>query len=153
MTATNHSLFGAVVALAIKEPILVVPIALASHFALDVLPHFGMHTWEERQRHKKMFKAYFVVEGAALLAVFSLFWLLSAPFLVYVGSFVAMSPDFIWGYRFLVTERLGKKRPLAMNRFNQWHSDIQKHESIIPGLYIEVVIAILLAAAIIGFLA
>jgi hypothetical protein len=137
MTATNHALAGAVVALIVKEPVLAVPLALASHFALDILPHFGMHSWEERRKHPLMFKNYFVVEAAALIGLILIFWLARAPALVYLCSLVAMSPDFAWGYRFIVQERLGSKRPAKRNRFNQWHSDIQTRESIFPGMYIE----------------
>jgi hypothetical protein len=44
MTAVNHVIMGSVVVAAVGNPVLGVPLALASHFLLDALPHFGVHT-------------------------------------------------------------------------------------------------------------
>lgn len=41
MFLTNHTLSGAVLALNIHNPVLLVPAAFMSHLALDSLPHFG----------------------------------------------------------------------------------------------------------------
>jgi len=41
MTITNHILAGAIIGAVIKEPALALPIAFASHFVMDALPHFG----------------------------------------------------------------------------------------------------------------
>jgi len=45
MTATGHALIGTVIAAKIGNPALAAPIALASHFAADALPHWdtGYH--------------------------------------------------------------------------------------------------------------
>jgi hypothetical protein len=44
MTATNHVITGAILVAAIKNPVVALPLALASHFVLDYLPHFGDKT-------------------------------------------------------------------------------------------------------------
>ena len=41
MTATNHTITGAFIGLSVVNPWMALPLALASHFALDALPHFG----------------------------------------------------------------------------------------------------------------
>ncbi len=41
MRAINHAMTGAVIGLAITAPVVAMPIAFFSHFALDALPHFG----------------------------------------------------------------------------------------------------------------
>jgi hypothetical protein len=50
MTLTNHLLTGAAIAKLLPSPV-AIPIAFASHFVLDALPHFGCKTIEERMRH------------------------------------------------------------------------------------------------------
>jgi hypothetical protein len=41
MLLTNHALTGAYLGLSIDNPALLLPTVIASHFALDSLPHFG----------------------------------------------------------------------------------------------------------------
>ncbi len=41
MTATNHFVTGALIGLTIHVPIVALPLAFVSHFAMDALPHFG----------------------------------------------------------------------------------------------------------------
>jgi hypothetical protein len=41
MLFVNHALTGALLGLAIDDPLVLAPTALASHFVLDALPHFG----------------------------------------------------------------------------------------------------------------
>ena len=54
MTATGHALIGTVIAAKIGNPALAVPIAFASHFAADAIPHWdtGYH---RRQKSKQRF--------------------------------------------------------------------------------------------------
>jgi hypothetical protein len=42
MTGFNHGMAGAVIALTVKQPVLAVPLAFLSHFATDMIPHFGL---------------------------------------------------------------------------------------------------------------
>ena len=42
MTASNHAATGALVAVAVSQPYIAVPLALAAHFAMDGIPHFGL---------------------------------------------------------------------------------------------------------------
>src|SRR5690349_1146927 len=145
MTATNHALGGALVALVLKEPVLALPLAFLSHFLLDSLPHFGMHTWEERRQNPAILKAYFVIEPLTLVLLITFFVVMQAPTLVYICSIVAILPDAVWWYRFIVPEKWGTRSAPPMNRFNQWHSDIQKLESIRPGMYLETLAAVCLS--------
>ena len=52
MTATGHALIGTVIAAKIGNPVLAIPIALASHFAADALPHWdtGYHRAHKSKR-------------------------------------------------------------------------------------------------------
>lgn len=44
MTATTHALIGTVIAAKIGNPALAIPLALASHVALDMIPHWDTAT-------------------------------------------------------------------------------------------------------------
>ncbi len=41
MTGFNHAVTGALIAGAVGNPFLAIPLAFASHFVLDAIPHFG----------------------------------------------------------------------------------------------------------------
>lgn len=55
MTATGHALVGTVIAAKIGNPALAIPIALASHFLCDALPH-----WDTGHGRENQTKARFV---------------------------------------------------------------------------------------------
>lgn len=124
MTGTNHALTGAVIAGAIGNPILALPLAFASHFVLDSLPHFGEDVHPLSKFTKKVWFIDFV-----LLSSLMLFLVVTQNWLLFAGAFVAISPDFAWIYRFVFKESLGKIKPAPMNRFNSFHSGIQKYET------------------------
>ena len=52
MTATGHALIGTVIAAKIGNPVLAIPIAVASHFLADALPHWdtGYHRASKSKR-------------------------------------------------------------------------------------------------------
>jgi hypothetical protein len=136
MTASNHAMTGAAIALAVKEPWLAVPLAFASHFVLDYIPHFGFEKFGGYFKHKKGFHRLIRLD-ALLLACFLIFLFVSgAPFLAFICAFVACSPDLAWVYRYSINERFGQFKPKPMNWFNRWHVAIQTH--IMKGFYIEI---------------
>lgn len=124
MTATNHALTGALVAITIDKPLLAIPLAFASHFVLDALPHFGYPDagYGETFGHRL---AWFVsaMDITAFVALIFLSW--QQVLLVYACAFVAISPDFAWPYRYFFFEKRGLAKPGEGNRFNRWHNRIQ----------------------------
>ena len=123
MTATNHALTGAVIALAVKQPVLVVPLAIASHFVLDSMPHFGGLPVTSR-------KFLFVLAGDTGIAagLLSSMVLLQPPlwWVAVLGAVCAMAPDLMWFPNFLraVTGRPTKKP----DSITKWHKKIQRYE-------------------------
>jgi hypothetical protein len=133
MTGTNHALTGAVIASVVGQPLLAVPLAFASHFLLDSLPHFG----EDIHPLSKFTKKVWIIDFV-FLSSFVLLLIVSSNWLLLAGAIAAISPDFAWIYRFIVKEKRGKLRPPKMNKFNTFHSSIQKYETKY-GLIVEVV--------------
>lgn len=134
MRAINHALTGAVIGLSVSDPVLAVPAAFLSHFALDGLPHFG----ERRKDHgSKNFRDLLVLDAllcfglVLLLAVWRpRHWLLAA-----FCAFLATSPDFMWVRKYL-RARAGKREPMSKNMVLHFHSGIQWFERPI-GLAVE----------------
>jgi hypothetical protein len=59
MTATGHALVGTIIAAKVGNPALAIPIAIASHFLGDALPH-----WDTGYAREKETKTRFVVASA-----------------------------------------------------------------------------------------
>jgi hypothetical protein len=123
MTATNHALTGAIVATVVSVPWLAIPLAFASHFVLDSLPHYG----EKKLNGNKFLYRVWVVDGSALLVLFVLL-LLNQQWMAMLGAFTAISPDFAWVYRYGIVEKFGKIPPGPRNKFNEFHAKIQRFE-------------------------
>lgn len=109
MTATNHALTGAVIGLAVGQPFIALPAALASHYVCDALPHYGTNLPMEKLFKTRAFRDYLVAEAlicALLVGLLALtrpqYWLLAA-----VCAFVAAAPDLMSINRY-VTMRSGK---------------------------------------------
>lgn len=96
MTGYNHVATGVIVAVIIKNPVAVIPVAFVSHFVLDALPHFGRHprfkAWNSN------FLYLLAVDAALCFAVY-FFALYKWPDLrvaITLGAFFAALPDFMW---------------------------------------------------------
>ncbi len=147
MTSSNHALTGAVIALSLQQPLLALPLAFVSHFALDALPHFGVSE-ESLTRNRLWFmRLFWPLDALILLALFAyvLFnagWGINIP-IVFASMFLATSPDLAWIYRFALKEKWGKLSRPPMNAFNRFHANIQWGER--PwGIVIELVWFILM---------
>lgn len=121
MTATNHAITAANLALVVQRW-WVLPIALLSHFVLDMLPHYGEPGSETKP---KLFKPIFVGDICMLILLTWLIIGLTGQYtqLVLCSMFFAMSPDIVWAYRTYREHKDGKlPKPNILTRF---HSNIQ----------------------------
>lgn len=151
MTATNHALTGAVVALALKRPELALPAAFLSHFVIDMIPHYNppgasRHNFKSysaswtKKMDRKSFKIIFALDMVLLLVV-----MISLPFLsppdvspatVFLGMLLAISPDFVGGFQYLISAVSNMK--FKNGWFTKIHIRLQLLER--PwGIYIELV--------------
>lgn len=55
MTATAHAVIGTVIAAKIGNPYLAIPLALASHFVLDMVPHWDAAVGSPAKDKKRIF--------------------------------------------------------------------------------------------------
>lgn len=124
MSITNHGAVGALIAIAIKQPLLALPLAFLSHFVLDALPHFGFKGndgFREAFKHRITY----IEEGFSLPA-FVVLMILLIPFgwIAYAGAIAAISPDIVWAIRYLFFERYNKP-PKPNGPFVRFHQRIQ----------------------------
>jgi len=128
VTTINHVLSGAVIALAIRHPWVAIPVAVASHFLLDMMPHFGGVPWFESWNKKMAL----VAVSDVLLSIACLATIMAAfptsVWLILACAIGATLPDWPWVLHY----RFGWRHP-----YFDWHQAIQRYER--PwGAYVEV---------------
>lgn len=133
MTGTNHALTGALIATAVGNPIAAVPLAFASHFVLDAVPHYG----EELAKRSTLMRKVWLVDGTFLL-VGLVILIFTQNWLAMLGAYAAISPDFVWIYRYIFEEKWGTLPPTKKRGLNKFHSWIQKYETR-KGLVFEII--------------
>lgn len=122
MTATNHALSGSLIGALLPLP-LAVPVAFASHFVLDAMPHYGI---AHRKRNSSptykliVFSDTFIALSIALSAALLHKWKMEA------FGWWAYSPDALWVIYYFKHGRNLHLKP--RNRFMRFHIGIQKYE-------------------------
>lgn len=125
MTATNHVLTGILIVSVVHNPVIALPLALLSHFALDALPHYG-----DRLNRLNSFKFKLVLGSDIYLAlmVLVLMLILHPPhmWLLIFGGILGASPDLMWIPDFISALR-GLPAPVY-GRIRRFHSKIQWYQ-------------------------
>ncbi len=148
MTASNHLLAGAAISIIATNPLIAVPVAFASHFVLDALPHFGQkgnhgYTTIAKSRTQltvALVDALLALSIAITLLYFGLYYTLAI-------ALVALSPDFMWPFRYFFYERINIAPPGGA--ITRLHQSIQKYErpwGIMPEIILFVVFLAYIAA-------
>ncbi|MFA5003932.1 MAG: hypothetical protein WC498_01485 [Candidatus Saccharimonadales bacterium] len=127
MTATNHALTGALIGLTIGNPAIAIPLAFASHFVLDAIPHYTDDALSEVDRiRSRKFKRLVALDAAGCLVIV-LVLAISRPdhwLTACVAAFFATSPDLLWFSKFVrINSGRQPNRPSAFARFHhgiQW---------------------------------
>lgn len=98
MTATAHAIIGTVIAAKIGNPLLALPLALASHVAADMFPHWDVGT----NRRKKTKQQMRIQAAVDVIVGFILSYMLIVFFFPYTNLpyafimiIVAQSPDWL----------------------------------------------------------
>ena len=137
MTGLNHAVTGALVAAAINRPVIALPAALLSHFAVDAIPHWNYELKPHIARRQVIMLADLAL-SLALLIVLAV-GVDANPYLVIAGGLLAILPDTMW-LRHFITGRpsiTGSPRRL-INRLRQFHFWIQWSETS-KGFFVELV--------------
>lgn len=126
--------------MAVKEPILALPLALASHFAMDALPHFGYkgnRGFGEALQHRLSYWVGYI----SAVTTFAIILLLVSNQLwaALVAGIMAALPDVLGIYNYRKYEKHGQKAHGILKIVHvQFHRAIQWCER--PwGIYIELV--------------
>lgn len=119
MTGFNHVLTGITIAVVVQQPVLAPAVALASHFVLDMTPHFGGLKWFDEWG--KRLQILIAIDALLCIAFVSLgLWLFpNLAWLIVTCAFAAILPDLFWVFHY----KYGVK-----HRFFEFHQDIQRFE-------------------------
>ena len=116
---------GAVIAAGLNQPVLALPLAFASHFVLDSLPHFGYKTEGGLAVLLRKKFAYLVLafEIAAFTYLVATLW--AQPWWYFLFALLAASPDSVMFYRYFFFELRHRTLPklVPISRFHkriQW---------------------------------
>jgi hypothetical protein len=119
MQALNHVVFGSLIALTVPEPAVAIPLALASHFVMDTIPHYGEDP--NALRGTNAYYAKIIADALASILILILFVSLHPPNvgLLVACSLVAVFPDLLWPLALYI------KQKGALWEFFKFHKRIQ----------------------------
>lgn len=132
---------GAVIAVAVQQPELAIPLAFISHFLLDALPHFGIYENDALKRNKHwLFRTVISIDillAAVLLTIVPhLAAAIVSPRVVFASMVAAILPDSVWVYRFFQEIKTQQWKPGGW--YARFHQAIQWFEQP-AGLAVEVI--------------
>lgn len=143
MTATNHALAGAVIGLTVTQPVIALPLALASHFVMDAIPHFGVG-FAKNVKRRRIFHSYLLIDAILLAIIMASLYFAGVGWLVFACLFLAGCPDFFQAYNYIFNKDF---RASGLFTNPGWYARFSKgiQRESVKGLYIEVPLAIILA--------
>ena len=128
MRAINHALTGAIIGLSIEQPAIALPLAFASHYVLDAIPHFDLYgDRTNRWLKQKSFRVLLGVDAllcAALVAIL----VVSKPhnwLVAIMCAFLGALPD---AFSFLRYKHVNDGQVHHANRYERFASKIQWFE-------------------------
>ncbi len=122
MTGFSHATTGVVIALAIHNPALALPLAFVSHFVLDAFPHYGD---DNLDGSNKAFRRFILVDAIAGFGISILMFLLLPEHRVLIALCAAMAtiPDLMWLPNHI--RQINNQPSKPHNWFMRWHHRIQ----------------------------
>jgi len=134
---TPHVIVGAAIATKVGNPALAIPLALASHFVLDKVPHWNPHLNSETVKFGNPTKGstYFVIADVSLSIISGVFIAsrvlpdLGHFITILAASFASVLPDVVEGPYFFLN-----MRSALVKRWISFQRSLQVDASIIPGL-------------------
>lgn len=149
MRAVNHALTGAVIGLAVDNPVIAMPASFLSHFVCDMIPHYGPAD-KSTDITSKGFKISLLLD-AFLCFLLVLLLFIAKPhnwIVVSVCAFLAASPDFLWFRAYRLRNAGEQPKPSKLEKIL---ADIQWFERP-SGALVEVIWFILFSYLIYSFI-
>lgn len=137
MLETPHVLVGVAIATKIPDPIIALPLAFASHFVLDVIPHWNPHLNTELIRYGHVTRKSTVIVAVDVAISLALGLLVALNFsqnsshmlTIALGGLAGVLPDVIEGPYFFL-----KWRSKLIQRWLAFQKSIQTDTTVVPGL-------------------
>jgi hypothetical protein len=134
---TPHVIVGAAIATKVGNPALAIPLALASHFVLDKIPHWNPHLNSETERYGNPTKGStnLVIADVSLSVISGVFIAsrvlpdLGRSVVILIACLISVLPDVVEGPYFF----LGIRSSLV-KRWIKFQKSLQVDTTIIPGL-------------------
>lgn len=141
MLETPHAIVGAAIVTKIPNPLISLPLAFASHFVLDMVPHWNPHLNQEIRKYGKVTsrsRNLVIADVIAALAFGSLMatqFATSPTHLVFIllGAFAGVLPDVIEGPYFFL-----KWKTKFIEKWIMFQKAIQVDTTPFPGLATQV---------------
>lgn len=137
MLETPHVIVGAAIATKVVSPALAIPLALASHFVLEKVPHWNPHLNTEKKKFGKVTPKSTKIVIADLIASTTAALFLASRVLpdnghaltILACSFVAALPDIIEGPYFFLNSK-----SKFIEKWVAFQKSLQADVSLLPGL-------------------
>ena len=144
MVELPHVLVGVAIASKVGNPALSLPLALASHFVMDLIPHWNPPIYREIKelgRLKPNTTTFIFLDSFAALLIGSFIALQSLPDLsraviILLGGFFAVLPDLLEAPYYL----MNVTHPL-ITRLVEFEHALQARAPLIPGILTQVAVS------------
>ena len=135
MTGLNHAITGATVAAAINRPWVALPAAFASHFIVDMLPHWD-HKVPGGPKDQQVAMAVDLTLSVSLLIILAVS-VQATPLVIFLGGILAITPDIMWVDYLFSGQKIKYSKKGLLGRMREYHHKIQWSETK-NGLYFEI---------------
>ncbi len=137
MLETPHALVGAAIATKIPDPFVAIPLAFASHFLLDMVPHWNPHLNTEIKNYGSITSNSTVLVALDVLIALILGTFIAINFsanlthliTILLGAFAAVLPDVVEGPYFFLNWK-----SKAIKKWLMFQKSIQADTTPLPGL-------------------
>jgi len=141
MLETPHALVGAAIATKIPNPAIALPLAFASHFVLDMVPHWNPHLNTEIKKFGKVTPQTTVLIATDVVLALIFGSIMATNFAtsnahmvnIFLGAFAGVAPDVIEAPYFFL-----KWKNKFLIRWLAFQKSIQVDTTVVPGLTTQV---------------
>jgi len=143
MLETPHVAVGAAIALKIPNPFISIPLALASHFILDRVPHWNPHFYTETQKLGKPTKkstAIAIVDSTLALAMGTAIALTALPDWRRVATILACCFASVISDQVKIPFFFFKQKTGFFKKWTDFERSMQMEVSFIPGVITQLVV-------------